>query len=215
MIGAIGGRRRIASGGGVAIVEGIVNGVSAGSDSTITFAGTPANGNLIVLIGRVVYNPYTITAPSGFNAGPSVNQGGAHPLALFWKVASSESGAAYTLSGAGTVLAQGYVLSGAHAAAPIGNGTARAISGTITTTAMLASGVDISAGSLAIAFLSGNNGNAAGAAFGNSFSAAVENDRAAGAYRAYASAASSQNTTATWTNSMNAVRALMVEILKA
>lgn len=214
MIGAIGGRRRIASGGGVAIAQGPTNGSTGGSSSTVTFGSIPANGNLIVLLGRNSNGAETLTAPAGFSAGPAYNNPGTAPIAMFWKIAASEASASYAISaGSDSTEAQGYVLSGTHATVPVGNGGAEN-GGTASSATILTTAVNISAGSLVIAFV-GMNSSVSGASFDNSFSAATVNVNVATASRSYPASATSQNTTATWTSSGTRVRTLLVEILKA
>lgn len=214
MIGNIGGRRRAS--GGVTVVEGPRSTASSGS---VAFTGTPTDGQLIVLLVGVDAGTATIGTPSGFTAGPSKNQGGLNPVAMFWRVASSEPGSSYSVSlsgGSGNVRVMGYLLSG-HNAAPVGNSGSDAVDTAGTSYPLAASAISVSAGSVVLAFRMVNS-TTSSPAFDNSFTGtntSFDGGRGSSAYRSYASADVSQNTTSSWTTSRNNRRGLLVEILKA
>lgn len=209
--------RRRTSGADVAIVEGPL---STASTNTVTFASIPADGKLIVICHHVSGSgtATTATGPAGFSTAVSINQGGARPAAIFWKVASGEASATYTVTNTAAVgqnRVMGYVLSGQHAT-PIGTSGSKADNTTGTSLDAAATAINIAAGSLVIGTHSAN-GSMAGATYSNSFSAAVVSASGfvASAYRAYPSSATSQNTTNTWTTTQTQRRALLVEIVKA
>lgn len=210
MIGSIGGRRRVA-GGAVTVIEGPVS----TSNVSVTFSGTPTNGDLIVLF-VAVNGPNTITPPAGFSTAASIDISMNAPLACFYKLASGESSATYTsTSSGGTLRTIGYILRGQHGT-PIGNTGSNAIAATATSIVCAASSINVSSGSIVLAATYATS-TIAGSSYSNSFTGTLlgGGNLNASAYRAYASSATSQNTTNTWTTTATNRRGLLIEILKA
>jgi hypothetical protein len=213
VIGNIGGRRR--AGGAVSVFE---HKAGANTD-TVTFdSGTPANGRLICIIALATGNPATITGPAGFTAGPALNQGGSRPMAMFWKVASSEASATYTVTtSSGNVRCMGFLIDGAHATVPVGNSGSNSDATTGTSLACASSPFNVSAGSVVIVGCGAGN-SVAGMSYTNSYATALlsaTGNQLSSTYRAYASADTSQSTTGSWTINSTNRKGLMVEILKA
>lgn len=199
----------------VSIVEGPLGTTAANS---VTFAGIPANGNLIVLLVTVTTASATrtLTTPTGFNVGLIINQGG-NATACYWRIASSEASATYTVSGSGTGTTRvfGYVFRGHNVSTPIGNTGSNSDDTTGTSLACASAAISVSAGSIVIA-LRGLVGTVTSPAFDNSFTGVIANTGSttdsATAYRAYTSAGVSQNSTASWINTRLWRRTLLVEI---
>jgi hypothetical protein len=191
----------------------VIEALDSNGATTRTFASIPTDGDLIVLIAAST-GAGTITAPAGgFTNGPSVNQGGTRPIALFWKVASAESGAAYTPGGA-TAVTYGAILRGQHAT-PVGsNGSNTGAS--VASLQLASSNLSITAGSYALGMVVAS-GSTTVQTFSNSFTLAptvFNSGRYFCGDRLYVSGGASENTTASWTTARN-VSGLLIEIKAA
>lgn len=201
-------------GGGSVTPVSVVRTATANLSTTITFAAAATSGQLVVLTAvRGVFST-ALTAPTGFTEICNFNSGGVSigRWAAWYKVAGGSESASYTVES--TWRCNGYILDNVGAT-PIGEVSTNPSGATVTSLDCASTPIDANEGALLIAMM----GRAAGgitATFDNSFGSVITNAaRMNTAHRSYTTAATSQNTTASWTGAVNSLGAALFEVLPA
>lgn len=183
---------------------------ASASGTTVTFTSAAASGQAVVVVAFASTTDVEPTVPSGFNPIVSRNDTVNTGVWSYIKIAGGAEADNYVFTGTNFIV--GFILDSV-AASPIGNTGSNFDNNSVNSLVCASSAINISEGSMAFAVQASPSGAGGARSFSNSFTNNVSpNARLTVARRSYATADTSENSTASWTSAHVSNRGLLFEI---